>query len=267
MRVGEDGTNHFFGLVCTIAVHLALVVLMFLSGRSCQDAEQTAEPQNIIQAKLVVRKGPKKPPGLLPRLESAPAAKPAPAVSLGKAKEENKELDLESKKKLELEKKRKLEEEKRRKEEETRQNMLQALDSIQPSTGTGQRQVKPSPLYGDPDGSPFGNADEARAGSIYAAQVERILREVWSVPTYIPNEALGKLNAWLLVEIAADGRVNNYKVLTPSGNSEFDGSLVTAIQRFVRNFGNQSLGAFPPGENLGNSIKLKIQFTGSSKLH
>lgn len=92
---------------------------------------------------------------------------------------------------------------------------------------------------GDPNGSRGGTATEA-AGDPFIRAIMAAILERWTVPTLLSPGELAKLQAEACLTLGADGRLVEYKMRTPSGNSLFDGSLMTtlgSIKELPRPFG------------------------------
>jgi TonB family protein len=57
-----------------------------------------------------------------------------------------------------------------------------------------------------------------------AAVVER-----WTVPTMLTPGELARLSATACLTIAEDGTLTSFRIVEPSGNSFFDGSLLSTL--------------------------------------
>ncbi|MDW8283972.1 MAG: TonB C-terminal domain-containing protein [Myxococcales bacterium] len=92
---------------------------------------------------------------------------------------------------------------------------------------------------GDSSGVRGGTATEAM-GDPYIRQIMAAITERWSVPTMLSPSELAKLQAVACLKIDEDGRLVEFHIVERSGNSLFDGSLVStlgAIRELPRPYG------------------------------
>jgi TonB family protein len=92
------------------------------------------------------------------------------------------------------------------------------------------------------EGSPLGAADgtssNAETGDEYFTQVFQAIRQNWSTPTGLINDAqLAALSAEIRIQIENDGALRNPTLTRSSGNSLFDDSCMRAVR---------STGSVPP---------------------
>lgn len=81
---------------------------------------------------------------------------------------------------------------------------------------------------GDPNGVRGGSANEASGDPYIQAIVAKVL-ELWTVPTMLTPGELAKLQAAACLKISDSGRLVEFKITEPSGNSLFDGSLLATL--------------------------------------
>lgn len=81
---------------------------------------------------------------------------------------------------------------------------------------------------GDPNGVRGGTAAEA-SGDPYILAIMAAVVERWSVPTMLTPGELSKLQAAACLKIDEEGRLVEFKITEPSGNSLFDGSLLATL--------------------------------------
>jgi colicin import membrane protein len=86
------------------------------------------------------------------------------------------------------------------------------------------------PVYGDPEGDPFGDASEGSAGDRYLALVQRALNESYVLPATISERDRIHLRATVLLFIDAEGRILRHTFESRSGNEAFDAALDRAIE-------------------------------------
>jgi TonB family protein len=70
--------------------------------------------------------------------------------------------------------------------------------------------------------------DVAKDGDIHAGKVKSHLYKFWKLPGWMQNSK--KLRTQILVKLAPDGRVLSKNVYQSSGNSEYDGYALQAIE-------------------------------------
>jgi|KBSMisStaDraftv2_1062788.scaffolds.fasta_scaffold586499_2 TonB family protein len=87
--------------------------------------------------------------------------------------------------------------------------------------------VEPSNV-GSLTGSRAGTASEAK-GDPYILQLVDQIGSAWSVPTTLTDAQLSKLTAVACLTISESGALSSYKIVQPSGNSQFDSSLDAAL--------------------------------------
>jgi hypothetical protein len=73
-------------------------------------------------------------------------------------------------------------------------------------------------------GSRAGTATEAK-GDPYILQLVDQIGSAWTVPTTLTDAQLAKLTAVACLTISESGALSGYKIVQPSGNSQFDSSL------------------------------------------
>ncbi|GAB4294558.1 MAG: hypothetical protein Kow0090_09340 [Myxococcota bacterium] len=165
-----------------------------------------------IVAKLV-RLGEKKPPGQLPRIPTSPPPEEKTINLAGK--EEKKETKKEETAGV-------------RKEQSREKDLWAALNKVEQQY---KRSGRPEVPEGDPYGSPYGTASEAREGDRYLMAIEQKVRGAWEIPSIIPERERLYLKATVVMYIDAQGKLLKVEMETASGNRYFDNSLVTAIKQ------------------------------------
>ena len=91
-------------------------------------------------------------------------------------------------------------------------------------------QALSGPVYGDPNGDPYGDASEASAGDQYLALVERALRESYVLPSTLSERDRMHLQATVVLYLDQEGRVLRFALEKPSGNGAFDAALERAVR-------------------------------------
>lgn len=86
------------------------------------------------------------------------------------------------------------------------------------------------PIYGSPDGDPYGTHMEGSEGDRYLALVTRALRRNYRVPSIIPERERMFLNATVVIYVGANGRILRKEIERPSGNPHFDAALMSAVE-------------------------------------
>jgi hypothetical protein len=90
------------------------------------------------------------------------------------------------------------------------------------------RVTKEATEEGDPRGIRGGTANEA-AGDPYIQAIVAAVVERWTVPTMLTPGELAKLQAAACLKIDDSGKLVEFKITEPSGNSLFDGSLLATL--------------------------------------
>ncbi len=60
----------------------------------------------------------------------------------------------------------------------------------------------------------------------------------WSVPTTIPDEVVEELTTVVVIDVAADTRINGFRIARGSGNADFDQSVEAQMTRIQQSEGN-----------------------------
>jgi colicin import membrane protein/protein TonB len=93
-----------------------------------------------------------------------------------------------------------------------------------------ERELHREKLYGDPEGSPFGDSDEGAADAGYDGEVEAAVRRNYQVPSTIPEKERLYLEALMKIWVEPDGSISRFEITKPSGNPVFDAALERAIR-------------------------------------
>ncbi len=81
---------------------------------------------------------------------------------------------------------------------------------------------------GDPNGVQGGTASDP-SGDPFLQQLVAAVQSKWTVPTMLSPGELARLSADACLKIDDDGRLVEFRIKQPSGNSLFDGSLQSAL--------------------------------------
>ncbi|MGZ6140932.1 MAG: energy transducer TonB [Myxococcaceae bacterium] len=87
------------------------------------------------------------------------------------------------------------------------------------------------PRYGDPTGSPEGEASEDEGGDRYLALVTQVLKANYRLPSTLSEKDRMFLKATVVLSIEPDGRVSGFRFEQRSGNASFDDALARAIRQ------------------------------------
>lgn len=259
MLLGGTRQGLWTGLTVSIGAHLAVfggawIYAHFTPPRTV--------PEKPIVAKLV-RLGKPRDEKLLPRLPAAPppaptpvapvpvpvvAPQPAPAPPPAAA-EPAKTVEVPSQKVPAVDPK---EAAQKASAEalERQKRMMEALAKLGAPAANGPTGKVAEELPGQADGDANGDADEAAEGDRYLALVQQALRANYAVPTIISDKERLFLKCKLFLKIAANGKIDSYRISEPSGNPHFDRAVETSIQRtvlpppppaFLRTYGDEGL--------------------------
>lgn len=241
------------GIVTSFLLHgliLAIAILSLL----WPEKEPEPEYDLVFEEVELLALGQPRDPNELPRLAASqappeddgpvvevdqepPPAEPAPAVD-PEPEPEVDTVELRRRQEREEQERREAEAERRRQERERR--MAEALGGIT-SDGAGSDA---------PEGSEHGVAggtvtDEALADMMQTFQA-RVLQEIqryWEVPVTLSSSDLTELAGKVRVQVrlAQSGHIVSYRLLTRSGNDQFDTSIERVLQRFERQRGGRAL--------------------------
>lgn len=113
---------------------------------------------------------------------------------------------------------------------------------------------------GNPDGVEGGTEREGTEGDLYRGRLWAFFRRGWSVPTTIPDEVVEELTTVVVIDVAADTRINGFRIARGSGNADFDQSVEAQMTRIQQSEGNIP----PPPEEvadqyLGRQVTLNFR--------
>jgi outer membrane biosynthesis protein TonB len=118
---------------------------------------------------------------------------------------------------------------KERPKEQPKPNLDKIFDEVKNMrVDDDNRVTKEATEEGDPHGIRGGTAAEA-SGDPYIQAIVAAVVERWTVPTMLTPGELSKLQAAACLKIDDDGRLVEFKITEPSGNSLFDGSLLSTL--------------------------------------
>jgi outer membrane biosynthesis protein TonB len=194
-----------YAILFTVALH-ALVFSGAFIARMLSFQHTTLNKENFVDAQLV-RFGKPRDLSFLPHKEGHVKDKP-PEIKVAKDMnalphiEEKKEpKDIDPLKKTHA---------------EQFKEMKDDTEGVQPSN------------EGSLTGSRAGTANEAK-GDPYILQLVDQIGSAWTVPTTLSDTQLAKLTAVACLTISESGALTTYKIVQPSGNSQFDSSLDAAL--------------------------------------
>lgn len=84
---------------------------------------------------------------------------------------------------------------------------------------------------GSAEGIEEGTERTGTDGDLYRGRLYTFFRRGWSVPTTLTESQLAGLTCVVMVDIAADTRINGFRISRPSGNAEFDASVEAQMTR------------------------------------
>ncbi|MGC3997916.1 MAG: TonB family protein [Anaeromyxobacter sp.] len=229
----------------SVAIHaVAIGVALWKSGQ-----EPILQPQKPITARLV-RLGPKKPDRYLPQKDQqAPAPAPAPEAAPAPAPAAPATAAAP------------------RPTPSPAAPAAPRPSTARPATGGGKSGGVSSALarvqaqldreqWGDPDGDPMGDAEEAE-GDPYFALLKRSVEANFEVPTTLSDRERLFVFAEARLWIDAAGRVSRWKIDRSSGNPTFD----AAVERTIR----KTPQVPPPPQNVRQQYPDGIPFRFDAK--
>jgi len=87
------------------------------------------------------------------------------------------------------------------------------------------------PRYGDPSGSPEGEASDAEEGDRYLALVKQAVEANYRLPSTLSEKDRMLLKATVILFIDHDGRISRFRFEQRSGDDSFDGALERSIRQ------------------------------------
>lgn len=168
--------------------------------------QQKAAP---VKQAVATPPAPKSKPEVKPLAKPAPAAKPQPVPVVDKREEKKVKSAIE-------------EIRDRQARADEREALKQKLAKLRDSVGAA------TVAEDVPVGMPDGTGDEIGISAL--AFVQAFIQQNWSLSPYLLDQSrLADIEAKATLVYAADGRLKSYRILTPSGNQQFDDSLKKAI--------------------------------------
>lgn len=129
---------------------------------------------------------------------------------------------------------------KERPKEQRRPDLSKLFDEVKNMrVDDDDRATRQASEEGDPRGVRGGTANEA-AGDPFVLAVAAAIQERWTVPTVLTTSELSRLHASACLKIDDEGRLVEFHIEKPSGNSLFDGSLLStlgSIKELVKPYG------------------------------
>jgi hypothetical protein len=125
-----------------------------------------------------------------------------------------------------------------------------------------------SRITGFKEGEIGGQGMEVRLGSTYSVKVGKELTRVFKVPPFLDDATLKKLQVKIQVtRMGFDGSIEDFRVITRSGDRTFDDAAISAIKQFVPREGGQKRLPVPEPEVLRfiNSKGLTVTLDGRLK--
>lgn len=113
---------------------------------------------------------------------------------------------------------------------------------------------------GDPQGVEGGTERQGTEGDLYRGRLWAFFRRGWSVPTTIPDALVEELTTVVVIDVAADTRIEGFRIARSSGNPDFDESVTAQMTRIQQAEGNIP----PPPEEvadqyLGRQVTLNFR--------
>lgn len=192
------------GLVAGLC--LALVVnglfgLLLLRQKHKTQTNKTVGPEVFVDVKLL-KFGRKRDLSFLPHVQAAPRVADKNKIKLAQDPDKSQ----------------------KKPEEKKTEDLSKLIDLAKNLRSDDERASREALEEGDPNGVRGGTATEA-AGDPYLRDIVAAVLERWTVPTMIKPEELSKLQASACLTIDADGNLRSFRIVEPSQNALFDGSL------------------------------------------
>jgi hypothetical protein len=230
------------GLLVAVGAHIGLPLLIFaittlLASTVAGRRPQTFTEEHVVEARFV-RKGIKKDPKKLPdRIVPKKSTAPDDAIVVSKNPEPPPDKP---------------------KDEKKPDNPTEDLVKRFGDPNQDFAEILERELEGDPNGIEDGTETEAKAGDIYLGQLVSFFKRGWTIPSTLGDTS--KLTVRADLEITADCKVGETKIVTPSGEPLFDQSVEDRFQE-LRSLGT-TLPEPPPeiaDQFLGRTIGLRFK--------
>ncbi len=283
-----DRNTFLTGLVLTVVIHVCIFTMLATAGgtpadpldllmagtrRMCGDQRCAEAPfmslrrgpdstdgmdTGIIEASVIPMLGmAKKQPGQLPRFQKYEQAETTEeAVNISKKNEKTSAVDNKEvkPKKAELDR--------RRKNKDLGDILGNAprVDDPRASATALDR------IIGSELGSVHGSGTEFREGSEYGARVGEAIRSKFTVPPYLTDAQLKKLNVIIkITKISAAGQIIEFKVERLSQDNNFNNAALYAIKRFSSKDGGNAYLPSPDSKTLDlvNRRGITVELNGA----
>ncbi len=103
--------------------------------------------------------------------------------------------------------------------------LSRALDKVRKNDALASKE-----RWGDPSGSPLGEATDASEGDRYLALVTQALQSSYRLPATISEQERMYLKATVVLTVEPDGKVSSFRFEKRSGNAAFDQALERAVR-------------------------------------
>jgi len=207
LRRGLDRTSLLVGLIVTLVINGGGAGLIFWYSRH-PTLKNDSHKEMYVDVKLM-RFGRKRDLSFMPHIEAAPKVPDQNKIKVtdNPDKPKPKEPD----------------------KDKPKPNLSKLFDQVKNMrVEDDDRASRVATEEGDPNGVRGGTANEA-SGDPYIQAIMAAVLERWTVPTMLTPGELSKLQAAACLKIADDGRLVEFKITEPSGNSLFDGSLMATL--------------------------------------
>lgn len=205
-RRGLDPSSFIAGLCLVLLINGGGLLSLWWTSHHGQ-AKEHKTVEVFVEAKLM-RFGKKRDLSFLPHVQSQPKVAEKPKA-LKLAQDPDKPTKKEEPKKIE--------------------DLSRLADRIKNLRTDDDDRVKQQNLEeGDPLGARGGTATDA-SGDPFIREIMAAILERWTVPTMLTPGELAKLQADACLTINDEGKLTSFRIKKPSGNSLFDGSLLSTL--------------------------------------
>ncbi len=89
-------------------------------------------------------------------------------------------------------------------------------------------------IVGSPDGSVWGSGTKGQAGNLYAGKVALAIREQFTIPPFLSEDALMRLRVRVKVtRMNSSGQILAFEIVESSTDSKFNAAALAAVKRFA----------------------------------
>ncbi len=258
-----------FGAAIALLVHVGLAVMLATAGGSSEDvaAERLLQkrlcdgfrcPSQVVRSD---RRGPDSPSAadlgiieasVIPQLGLAADQKGLPKLTKYEQAERIEEAVNLSKDPVQDRETARMDVKKKAAERDKRKpGSLAAILGAPDDDDPRKRATSLDKIVGSADGSVWGSGTATQAGNLYAGKVALAIREQFTIPPFLSEDALMRLRVRVKVtKLSAAGQILAFEVVESATDSRFTSAALAAVKRFAPEDGGMVYLPAPDGPTL-----------------